>query len=271
MTYRLLVAEDELEERNYLTHIISTHYDGQDLQIIASCGNGEEAINQGLALKPDIALLDIEMPKVNGLEVARKLKEDNPGMQIVMITAYGTFTYARQALRIGVTDYLVKPYVEAQLFSLLDELIERLVGIRKTAISRIVTLLNTTGNEAETHPIARMVVQYIDLHYAEKISLESMSSDLKFSSSYVSKCIKKYLHASFTQLLMEKRGTEAAKLLLKENITVNEVAYAVGFSDPNYFYKCFKDQFGIQPKKYAQAVLARIDNGSSHQEHPPVV
>lgn len=262
MTYHILVAEDELEEQHYLTDSISDHYDSQVLQIVAICGNGEEAIKQGLALKPDIALLDIEMPKNNGLEVAKKLKEDNPGIQIVMVTAYGTFTYAREALKIGVTDYLVKPYVSAQLFSILDELIEKLKGIKKTAISRIVTLLNTTSPDAEMHPIVRMAISYINQHYFEKISLEIMSNDLKFSSSYVSKCIKKYMHTSFPQLLMEKRCTEAAKLLLKENITINEAAYAVGFSDPNYFYTCFKDQFGIQPKKYAQAVLARNDNFS---------
>jgi len=256
MLCKLLIAEDERSEREYLASCISTHYQN-GIELVGICADGEKALAEGLASEPDIALLDIEMPKMNGLDVARILKGHKPDMQIVMITAYGTFDYAKQALLIGVKDYLVKPYEDLQLFATIDNILTQLKGEKKREISRIVTLLNTTSPNTEKNPIVRLVNTYIDEHFAEKISLEIMSEDLGFSSSYVSKCIKQYMHTGFTQLLMDKRCNAAAKLLYEKHVTVNEAAYAVGFSDPNYFYKCFKEQFGVQPKKYVQAVLGR--------------
>lgn len=107
MKIRLLVAEDEELERRAIRRILSTV---EDIQIeLREASNGREAVEMAEEFHPDIALLDIRMPGLNGIEVARALRQSFPGLRCVFLTAFESFDYAREALRLGVDEYLLKP------------------------------------------------------------------------------------------------------------------------------------------------------------------
>ena len=106
----ILIVEDEYKELLFFTNFVRRIF--PDMAIVGAVNNGKAALEAGHLHTIDLALLDIELPVHDGLYVAEQLKKGNPDLRIIILTAYSTFQYAQKALRIGVNDYLVKPYLE---------------------------------------------------------------------------------------------------------------------------------------------------------------
>lgn len=117
-------------------------------------------------------------------------------------------------------------------------------------------MANATPSENQ-NPVVRLALEYIEDHYSDKISLEILSSDIGFSTGYVSKCLIKYVGKNFNTILLEKRCYKALDLLREDRLTVNEISDKVGFTDPGYFTKCFKALFGTSPKRYSNILMGK--------------
>ncbi len=152
---RVLVADDEALERCALIKILGSATLREPLQIIEA-ENGIEALEMAKRAKPDIAFLDIRMPGLDGLEVARAFSALSDPPEIVMITAYDHFTYARTALRFGVREYLLKPA------SALDVL---------GAFQKCVRVVTDRQEESERQRTARNITE--DLKNTLKDSIEA--------------------------------------------------------------------------------------------------
>ena len=122
---KLLIAEDEHLERRAIKFYLKKNYE-QKIEVVAEVSNGKEAINKSLEKDVDLILMDIKMPKMNGLEAAKKLKEKNPELEIIILTAHSEFDYAQKAIKLGVNDYLVKPYVEDDFTEVIDSALEKI-------------------------------------------------------------------------------------------------------------------------------------------------
>lgn len=122
--YKILIVEDEALERDALCKIISERYAGQCS--VHTAQNGKTAIELAEAMRADIAILDIEMPGINGLEAARAIREMLPRCRIIIVTAYERFQYAQLAISLGAEKYLLKPLANAELFALLDRVMEEI-------------------------------------------------------------------------------------------------------------------------------------------------
>ena len=105
---KILIAEDEVIHRAMLVDFVKTRM--PFFTQIESVEDGRKALALCQDYKPDLALLDIQMPHINGIDCARQLKSRYPDIKIIFLTAYSQFDYAVEALRIGVSDYIVKPY-----------------------------------------------------------------------------------------------------------------------------------------------------------------
>lgn len=121
--YRVLLADDEQIECRFLRKIISIKNDSYE--VVGEAYNGEEAWNLIQSLRPDIAILDITMPLMTGLDVARKARDQYPDMILILNSAYQEFEYAQQAISYGINAYLVKPAEPEQLFSVLDSCVRK--------------------------------------------------------------------------------------------------------------------------------------------------
>lgn len=104
---KIIIVDDEAIERKALQKIIERGIEG--IEVVGNAENGSRAVQLARELEPDLILMDIKMPGLSGLEAIKKIKEQQPMIKYVMVTAYDTFEYARQALQLGVKDYLVKP------------------------------------------------------------------------------------------------------------------------------------------------------------------
>ncbi len=121
--YTLLIAEDEQLERDALEFIINKGNRG--VRCIKA-KNGREAVELARKHTPDIAFLDIQMPGMSGLEAAKFIKEICPSCQLAFLTAWGDFGFAQEAIRLGASDYLVKPCSDSDIYTILDKCIANL-------------------------------------------------------------------------------------------------------------------------------------------------
>ncbi len=120
--YRLLIADDERIEREALRYTVQKA--AEAVEEVYDASNGREAVSMALELRPDICFLDIKMPGSTGIEAAKEIRRHLPQVRIVFLTAFDYFEYAREAIRIGVDDYIIKPASERNVI----EVLRRIAG-----------------------------------------------------------------------------------------------------------------------------------------------
>lgn len=230
----LLIADDENLELKVLEKTVKKHF-VDELEIFAS-SNGREASQICDEVKPDIALLDIEMPGMNGIELAKYIKEKYADCIIIFITAYDRFDYAIEAMHIKAFDYLLKPWKEEKLFELINTAIENVRSMQKT--------------DGIVHSQKDVIKDYIDRNYKKDISAKDVAGILGYSDVYFSKVFKQLFDDNFINYLTKIR-IDRAKLLLKDvSFNIKEVGKSVGYADSNYFTKVFKRSIGMSPSEY---------------------
>lgn len=124
MGYRLVIAEDEELERTALRLIIRTQLPQYD--IVAQASNGIELLEMCPKYKPDVVLMDISMPVLNGLDAMKQLQASFPDLEFIVLSAHADFEYAKTALQLGAFDYLTKPIKTEVLLSALSRLADRI-------------------------------------------------------------------------------------------------------------------------------------------------
>lgn len=230
----LLIADDENLELKVLEKTVKKHF-VDELEIFAS-SNGRKASQICDEVKPDIALLDIEMPGMNGIELAKYIKEKNTECIIIFITAYDRFDYAIEAMHIKAFDYLLKPWKEEKLCELINTAIENVRSVQKT--------------DSIVHSQKDVIKDYIDRNYKKDISAKDVAGILGYSDVYFSKVFKQLFDDNFINYLTKIR-IDRAKLLLKDvSFNIKEVGKSVGYADSNYFTKVFKRSVGMSPSEY---------------------
>ncbi|MEK6266463.1 MAG: response regulator [Clostridium sp.] len=230
---KILIADDEYLEREALKMIINSEIQGK-IEFIEAI-NGKEALELNLRLNPDILILNIKIPLINGLEVAEKIRTQDKDKIIIIFTAYDDKNYIEKALDIKVNEYLLKPVRPEKIIEVLKKYItsDRLI---------------CTSQEIEN------VLLYIEERYRENISLDEVAKYINLTPSYVSKLFKKKLGVNFNTYLTTRKINEAKRMLKEENENINEIAFIVGYNEPNYFCKVFKKIEGMTPTKFRQNI-----------------
>lgn len=126
---KILLVDDEPLERQAICFLLARERPGY--QVVGEAGNGVEAVNQASRLHPDIILLDIKMPVMDGLAAGREIRAILPEARLIFVTAYGEFDYAREAVSLGASKYLLKPVAGEELLPLLDELAAGIAAARR--------------------------------------------------------------------------------------------------------------------------------------------
>ena len=230
----LLIADDENLELKVLEKTVKKHF-VDELEIFVA-GNGRKASQICDEVKPDIALLDIEMPGMNGIELAKYIKEKYAECIIIFITAYDRFDYAIEAMHIKAFDYLLKPWKEERLCELINTAIENVRSMQKT--------------DSIVHSQKDIIKDYIDRNYKKDISAKDVAGILGYSDVYFSKVFKQLFDDNFINYLTKIR-IDRAKVLLKDvSFNIKEVGKSVGYADSNYFTKVFKRSIGMSPSEY---------------------
>lgn len=263
--YRLLVADDEMIERAVLVQMLEEEL-GDQCQIFQA-ENGREALEIYEKEKIQIAILDIEMPGITGIQAAQKIREQDRDCCIIFLTAFDEFSYAKKAITIKALDYLLKPYDEKELLLVLDEAM-RMVdehqvnagpgSAEATEIngnSAVETSGENVGEVRDEAPMVEtrltdLIYQYIKDNYMYDISMQEVARTMNYSEAYFCKLFKQYFGKNFTAYLTEYRIETAKKMLKTPTVNIKEIGKAVGYADSNYFAKVFKRVTGESPSEY---------------------
>lgn len=229
----ILIADDELLVRSGIKFAIGEME--LPLSVVGEANNGAAAMDLLRLKKPDIVITDIKMPLINGLDLIRQANEELENVpQFIIVSGYADFEYAKQAMQYGVFYYVLKP-IKA------GELREALQG----CTARFSFPKSDSGS-------ARALISYIDTNYNRNISLEELSAKFCFSMKHTAALVKKHTGKSFTDYLADLRMETAFALLLKTEMKVKEIAAYVGYEDPQYFHRVFKQKTGQTPAQYRE-------------------
>ena len=266
---RILIAEDELIERMVLKKTLEKRYGGQ--YEVLEAENGNKALEIFRSTDIHIVILDIEMPGTKGVQIAEIMRKEKQGFCIIFLSAYDKFEYAKKAIAVRAMDYLLKPYSERELLSVVDEAIHleekygntyKEVGSREEAEETELPLVEeysqvlTADEGMEEISLSRLNVlvnmneEYIKKNYMKEISMQDAARAVNYSDAYFSKMFKQQFGLNFTAYLAEYRMEEAKKLLRQPTVSVKDVGEHVGYPDSNYFARVFRRMNGVSPSEY---------------------
>ncbi|MCD9023775.1 response regulator transcription factor [Cohnella silvisoli] len=231
---RVMIVDDEVPIRESLRMFPWVQY-GFDL--VGEARHGEEALEISGRLKPAIVVTDIVMPIMDGLRLTRLLKERQPELQVILLTCHSEFDYAREALALGASDYLVKgAFRDQDLLEALNKAQERLPEQKP--------------NEPDKRYEIRHALEYVDKHLSEPFDLGAMALHVGLSANYLGVLFRKETGASFQDYVKRKRLEKAAHLLRHSHLKVYEVASETGFPNYRYFTDVFCQQYGRSPREF---------------------
>lgn len=254
---RLMIVEDEMVERIVLKKMLQKKFG--DVCLVFEAQNGREAVEVFRREKIQVAILDIGMPGLNGIQAAEIMRKEDPDCCLIFLTAYDRFDYAKKAISIRAMEYLLKPYSQKEIINVVEEAL-RISGDfaqqtmeEKGAETDEGTILSDKEpdyNSSRLSVMTSMVEEYIRSNFMNEISMNEIARSVGYSEPYFCKMFKQQFGQSFTSYLMEYRVNEAKKFLEQPNVIVKEVGARVGYPDSNYFTKVFKRLVGINPSEY---------------------
>ena len=250
---RILIADDEPIERTIIERMIQKNFP-ENTEIVKAI-NGREAVKLYGEKQCQIALLDIEMPGINGLDAAEEIRRQDKDAVIIFITAFDEFNYAKRAISVHALEYLLKPVSEAELVTNLEEAIWLTERTEKKKPLLKAVLRENYHENIKMNAVADNIRNFITQHYKEDISLQDVAGSMNYSEAYFCKIFKQCFDKSFLVYLTEYRAEKAKVLLADMMINIKDVSTEVGYRDSNYFARVFKRSTGMTPTEYRYHVL----------------
>lgn len=258
---RALLVEDEFYIREALKRMINWSAEGYE--IIGEAENGAQALKKVEEYRPDLILLDINLPDMDGFGLITQLKKEGLSPYIIIITGYDAFEYAKKAISFDVMEYLLKPVIPMELSHAVRKVREKILAEEKEqhAIDRLTNDLcrlaplvdaeklrsgeETEGIRENNSALVKKVKRFVNENLSnEELNVGYVSQKLFLNISYLSHVFKKSTNQGLREYIFSQRMNHAYDLVMNTDRGLEEIAGAVGFKDAVYFGKCFKKHFG---------------------------
>ena len=245
---KLLVVDDNEEIRNILSDIFSPLY------TVETACNGKEGYDKVKALQPDLVISDIMMPEMPGTELCAKIKNniETCHIPVVLLTALGAPERELEGLRIGADIYVVKPFNMRRLVMQCNNLI----NTRRMLQNKYAHQLDTKAEKIATNELDQKFIeqatQVVENNMDNpEFTVDVFSREMGVGRTVLFQKIKGITGNTPNSFIMNLRLKKAAYLLLNApEMNVSDIAYQLGFGNPQYFNKCFKELFSIAPTQY---------------------
>ncbi|MEZ5038458.1 MAG: two-component regulator propeller domain-containing protein [Saprospiraceae bacterium] len=243
----LLIVEDNQDIQQYIIDIFQADYR------ILLAADGKEGLSLAMASNPDLIISDVMMPKMNGIEMCSQLKQElkTSHIPVILLSARTSLIFKVNGLETGADDYISKPFspqilqIKAKnLLSSREKLKER---FRTEATLSLQSLAVTTADERFMENLIRLIEKNMK---DPSFGVEFLGKELRMTRVHLYRKIKALTGLTASEFVRNVRLRYAAKLLSNSFLNINEVSYEIGFQDPSYFRKCFKQMFGISPTQF---------------------
>jgi DNA-binding response OmpR family regulator len=244
----LLLVEDNEDFRFYLKDNLRFRYH------IIEAQNGKVGWAQAVNHIPDLIVSDVMMPEMDGIDLCRKIRMDarTSHIPLILLTARSAEDQVKQGFESGADDYVVKPFSFEILQARIKNMLDRRAVFQKSFTQKVDIKASEIKVSSLDEKLIANAVKYVEEKIADPdFSVEDLSHELGMSRVHLYKKLTSLTGKSPIEFIRTRRLQHAAQLLEKSQLTVAEVAYKVGFNNPKYFAKYFKEQFNILPSLYA--------------------
>ncbi len=248
----MLIVDDNHDFRNFLTTLFTQNYR------IISAEDGEKAYQLILNKMPDLIICDVMMPKMDGFELCKLVKNDIriSHIPIILLTAKAGDENKYKGLEAGAEDYIAKPFNMDMLTLKVNRILERQKKTRDQFKHKVDITTSDVQITTMDEKFVKKAVALVEANIsASEFLVEDLCREMGMSRVYFYKKILSLTDKTPSEFIRFIRLKRAADLLEKSQLFVNEVAFQVGFNDPKYFRKYFKDEFGVSPNEYKKKFL----------------
>lgn len=241
---RVLLVDDEIMIREGFKRLFD--WEAHDCEVVGEAADGMEALGKIDSLRPDIVIMDINIPIMNGLKVIQTARLKHPDMAFIIVSGYDDFSYCREALRLQITDYILKPVNYEEFGACIDNL--------KIALYQRKTALPESQEEERTiHALTR----YLREHLADDINLSILGEEFHLNPQYISQLFKSEIGVNFLAYLTNIRMEKAKELLLTTDCSIGDISEKTGYGDYRVFTKVFKKNESITPSRFRREFLEK--------------
>lgn len=248
-TATVLVVEDNPDLRTYLREHLAPVY------AVEEAADGVAGLEAARRLRPDLVISDVMMPSMDGFALCRALKADPDlgHVPVVLLTARADEASRLDGLSEGADDYLAKPFRAAELLARCENLIDVRRRLRARFSGEVVVQPSGVVVPSEEATWLAETTATVEAHLADPtFSVERLADALGMSTRALHRRMKNVSGLSPGAFIRTLRLQRAAQLLEQGAETITEVAHAVGFEDPSYFSRAFRQGFGVSPTDYAE-------------------
>jgi len=236
--YNFIFVDDDIITKNHFPNIADWQQYG--FNFLGAFDAPEKALEFMSANKVHLVLSDIAMPSTSGIDFAMEIKSTYPDIVIVFITAYEKFEYALAALKIGVFDYISKPFSRKQITDMLTNVKKFLDGKQESE-----------GMEYDdTGDIIKRASDYMKKHIGDNITREDVARHVHMSPDYFGKYFKQHTGKNFIDFYNNIKMQHAGTILLTTDIKIYELAHNIGFKSMHHFLTLFKQYYDCTPQQY---------------------
>ncbi|BCG58031.1 response regulator [Paenibacillus sp. URB8-2] len=250
----VMLVEDEVFVRESVRKIID--WEALGFTVIGEAGDGEEAFRFIIDRNPDIVISDIIMPRMNGVDLLKKVREHGISSRFIMLSCMSDFEYVRQALEYGASNYILKLSMDVKALRVALEKVGKELnsasgkGALQSEARKPASEPDKSEDLTTDHPEINRILDYIHQHFMEDITLTYMAHYVVMDVKYVSQLFKKKTGQTFVHYLHRIRIEQACRYLETSRMPVHEIGERVGFTNDNYFIKIFRRCCGMTPQSY---------------------
>lgn len=245
MKYTVVVAEDEELLLNNLVQKIQKV--DNEFEVIGQAQTGSQAYEIIQKKNPDVVITDIRMPVMDGIILLKKVREQFPLTKFVITSGFSDFEYARSAIALKVSDYLLKPIDPDELSSVLLK-IKKEFQITKASYEEV---FHNDTSRMTPHQIAALLKDFLVENYSQDVNLNLIANIMNYSPSYLTKIFCQVYDQTPSKYITNLRITHAQRMLLHNpELSIKEIGEMVGYHDQGYFSRIFKKQTGLSPFEF---------------------
>lgn len=248
--YKILLVEDDSALRYVYSKMQIWQKYGFDISVQVS--NGKDALQVLSEQNFDMMMTDIKMPFMDGLLLLEKMKERDIEILSILTSCYDEFEYACQGIRLGVFDFIVKPINEQKLSKVLERAALYLMKTKENHEMKqlIWQVAEQKGIKVEASSFVKRICSYLINHVDDKTTMEEVAMEMKLSKDYFGKHFKQETGITFSSFYNSVKMEYAKQLIDKEEYKTYEISNILGYSDPDYFTKIFKQMTNMTPTQY---------------------